>query len=549
MQLAPVIGAGRRPRIVIGVVVGAPILSARDFCVAAFAVVATRNAIGRDANMVTTPDTEAQILRYYHAEKWRVGTIARQLHVHHDVVRRVLAQSGLPCTDGPPRRSKIDPYLPFIQQTLQSFPTLTAARIYAMVRERGYPGRPDHFRHLIARHRPRRKAEAYLRLRCLPGEEAQIDWGHFGHVTIGRARRSLMAFVAVLSHSRQIFLRYFLDARMENFLRGLVGAFTDWGGNPRVLLYDNLKSAVVERRGDAILFHPTLLNLAGHYRYEPRPVAVARGNEKGRVERAIRFVRDSFFAARKFKDLDDLNAQAKAWCHGIAADRQCPDDPQRRRVRDVFAEEVSRLLPLPDNPVPLLERVEVSVGKTPYVRFDLNDNSVPHRYARRILTVLADPHEVRIVDGAEILACHQRSYDKGKQIEIADHIKALVDEKRAARQHRTTDQLAQAAPASQTLLVRAAERGANLGAITNGLLRLLERNSAEELQAAILDALARDAPHPNAVRLALERRRRQRGEDPPIAVVMPAHVQARDIVVRTHELETYDKLTGDASDD
>ena len=548
-QLPPVIGAGRRSHIVIGVVVGAPISSARGFCVAAFAVVATRNAIARDANMVTTPDTEAQILRYYHAEKWRVGTIAQQLHIHHNTVRRVLAQAGLPCLDGPPRRSKIDPYLPFIQQTLQSFPTLTAARIYAMVRERGYAGRPDHFRHLIARHRPRRKAEAYLRLRCLPGEQAQIDWGHFGHLEIGRARRPLMAFVAVLSHSRQIFLRFFLDARMENFLRGHVGAFTAWGGIPRVLLYDNLKSAVLERRGDAIRFHPTLLNFAGHYRYEPRPVAVARGNEKGRVERAIRYIRDAFFAARTFKDLNDLNAQAEAWCQGLAADRLCPDDAQRRRVREVFAEEATRLLPLPDNPVSLLERVEVSVGKTPYVRFDLNDYSVPHGYVRRILTVLADPHEVRVVDGAEVLACHPRSYDKGERIEIAEHIKALVDEKRAAHQHRATDQLAQAAPASQTLLARAAERGANLSAVTTGLLRLLERNSAAELQAAILDALARDAAHPNAVRLALERRRQQRGDDPPVAIAMPAHVQARDIMVRTHALETYDTLTGVAKND
>ncbi len=498
--------------------------------------------------MVTTPDTEAQILRYYHAEKWRVGTIARQLHVHHYTVRRVLAQAGLPCIDEPPRRSKIDPYVPFIQQTLQNFPTLTAARLYEMVCARGYPGRPDHFRHVISRHRPRRKAEAYLRLRTLPGEQAQIDWGHFGYTTIGRARRPLMAFVAVLSYSRQIFLRFFLDARMENFLRGHVGAFSAWGGIPRVLLYDNLKSAVLERRGDAIRFHPTLLNFAGHYRYEPRPVAVARGNEKGRVERAIRYIRDAFFAARTFKDLDDLNAQAEAWCQGPAADRQCPDDAQHRRVRDVFAEEAARLLPLPDNPVSLLERVEVSVGKTPYVRFDLNDYSVPHRYVRRILTVLAAPGEVRIVDGTEVLACHQRSYDKGAQIEIAAHIKDLVDDKRAAHQHRVTDQLAQAAPASQTLLARAAERGANLSSVTTGLLRLLERYNADEVQAAILDALARDAAHPNAVRLALERRRMRRGEEPPVAVTMPAHVQVRDIVVKTHPLETYDALAGVTED-
>ena len=112
-----------------------------------------------------------------------------------------------------------------------------------------------------------------------------------------------MAFVIVLSYSRQIFLRFFLDARMENFLRGHVAAFEAWQGVPRVLRYDNLKSAVLERRGDAIRFHPTLLGFAGHYRYEPRPVAVARGNEKGRVERAIRYVRDALFAARTFADL------------------------------------------------------------------------------------------------------------------------------------------------------------------------------------------------------------------------------------------------------
>ena len=167
-------------------------------------------------------------------------------------------------------------------------------------------------------------------------EQAQVDWGHFGHLTIGRARRPLMAFVMVLSWSRQIFLRFFLDARMENFLRGHVAAFEAFNGCARVLLYDNLKSAVLERQGAAIRFHPTLWAFASHYRYEPRPVAVARGNEKGRVERAIRYVRDSFFAARKFTGLDDLNAQAAAWCSGLAADRPCPEQ-RTKSVREAFA--------------------------------------------------------------------------------------------------------------------------------------------------------------------------------------------------------------------
>jgi transposase len=539
-------GPGRY-RTVIGAAGGVRTSSGKDFCAAASVAETSNDASKRDVVMVIPADIEAQILRYYHVEKWTTGTIARQLHVHHNVVRRVLAQAGLPRIGSPPRKSKIDAYLAFIRQTLETFPTLTASRLYAMVRERGYAGRPDHFRHLIACHRPRPKAEAYLRLRTLPAEQAQVDWAHFGHLQIGQARRPLMAFVMVLSYSRQIFLRFFLDARMDNFLRGHAAAFDAWGGVPRVLLYDNLKSAVLERRGDAIRFHPTLLSFAGQYRYEPRPVAVARGNEKGRVERAIRYVRDAFFAARTFKDINDLNAQAQAWCNDAAADRRCPGKPDRT-VREVFAEERPRLLALPDNPAPLLEQLAVSASKTPYVRFDLNDYSVPHRYIKRTLTVFADPYQVRIVDGATVLARHPRSYDKGAQIEDPAHVQALVDDKRAARQHRGNDRLAQAAPASQTLLARAAERGANLGAMTAGLLRLLDRYDAAAVQAAILETLQRDTPHPNAVRLALERQREQQGEAPPVAIVLPAHVRDRDTPVRPHALGTYDKLKDPADD-
>ena len=242
--------------------------------------------------MSIAPELEAQILRYYHAEKWRINTIARQLHVHHSTVQRVLAQAGLPRIGMARRMCATDPYVAFITATLERFPTLTASRLFVMVRERGYPGSASALRHRVAMLRPRRPTAAYLRLRTLPGEQAQVDWGHFGHLVIGRARRPLMAFVMVLSYSRQIYLRFFLDARMPSFLAGHVEAFTAFAGVPRVVLYDNLKSAVLERQMDAIRFHPTLLAFAAHHRFEPRPVAPARGNQKGRVERAIRYARD-----------------------------------------------------------------------------------------------------------------------------------------------------------------------------------------------------------------------------------------------------------------
>ena len=304
---------------------------------------------------------------------------------------------------------------------------------------------------------------------------------------------------------------------------------------------------MLERRGDAIRFHPTSLASPDAIVSNPVPWRSPAGTKRAASSARFAYVREAFFAARTFVDLDDLNAQAEAWCLDQAADRRCPGEPDRT-VREVFAEEKARLLPPPDAPPSLLEQVAASVGKTPYVRFDLNYYSVPHAYVRRVLTVLADPREVRIVDRAHVLARHQRSYDKGARIEDPAHVQALVDEKRKARQHRATDRLAQAAPASQDLLMRAAECGANLGALTAALLRLLERYEAAALQEAILEALERDVPDANAVRIALERRLDQQGAAPPVAVTLPAHVRDRDKPVRPHALESYDELKDDQDD-
>lgn len=410
------------------------------------------------------------------------------------------------------------------------------------------PAPPIPFRALVARLRPRPAAQAYLRLRTLPGEQGQVDWAHFGKLSVGRAVRPLMAFVMVLSYSRQLFLRFYLGAAMNDFIRGHVEAFAAFDAVPRVLLYDNLKSAVLERSGDAIRFHPTLLELAAHYRFEPRPVAVARGNEKGRVERAIRFVRDAFFAARTFRDLNDLNAQAHVWCQGACADRLCPED-RARTVRTVFAEEKAHLLALPENPFPTEQRIEVSVGKTAYARFDLNDYSLPHTHVSRTLSVLATLDTVRILDGREVLATHPRSFDRGAQIEHPAHVAALVAHKRAARVHRAQDRLQHAAPSAKPLFLRAAERGAHMGVLTRGLLALLDTHGAHALEAAIAAALAEDAAHLGAVRHFIDQHTHARGQRPPIAVVLPADPRLHALNVRPQALSDYEHLTPESPDE
>jgi transposase len=485
-----------------------------------------------------THEKQAQILRLYHAEKWPVGTIACELGLHHTVVTRVLERAGLPAPAAS-RPSIIDGFLPFVLETLNKYPRLAASRLYRMVRERGYPGGPSHFRELIRRHRPGPPATAYLRLKTLPGEQAQADWAHFGKLAIGRALRPLVAFVMVLSYSRAVFLRFFPGLSLAYFLRGHQEAFLAWGGSPRVILYDNLKSAVLERSGDAIRFHPTLVDFSAHWRYEARPVAVARGNEKGRVERAVRFVRTSFFAARSWKDLADLNRQAERWAWSEAMERRWPEDAART-VREAFEEERGRLLEPPPDPFPAEERREVAVGKTPYVRFDLNDYSVPHGLVRRVLVVVADGQTVRILNGNEVVATHPRSYDKGQQIEDPRHVERLVEEKRQARKHRGMNRLSHAAPSSARLLEVLAERGGGLGGAVARLLGLLESYGAGELEEAITEALARGTPHPHAVRHILERRRQEDGRPPPLPLALPDDPRVRDLNVRPHSLDSYD---------
>jgi transposase len=497
--------------------------------------------------MTISGELEAEILRLYHAEGWRIGTLCRQLRIHRETVRRVLGKAGV----APPlqtRASMIEPYVPFIQDTFSRYPTLRASRLYRMVCERGYRGSADHFRHLVVRYRPRATAEAYLRLRTLPGEQGQVDWAHFGSIAIGRARRPLMAFVMVLSYSRHLFVRFYLNATMASFLDAHVRAFGFFNAVPRVCLYDNLRSAVLERVADAIRFHPTLLELAAWYRFQPRPVALARGNEKGRVERAIRFVRERFFAARRYADLADLNAQALTWCTGEAADRLCPQD-RDRTVRACFEEEQPRLLALPTEPFPCAERIVVRAPKTPYIRFDLNDYSIPHTHVSRSLEVLATVDTVRVVEGPEVLAAHARSFDRGAQIEDPAHIQALVDHKRQGRAHRAMDRLHHAAPSGAKFFARAAERGVHLAVLTRGLIELLDTHGAAALENALIAALREDAAHLGAVRHFVDQHRAQRGQVPPIAVTLPNDPRVRGLTVRPHCLVDYEQLTREGADE
>lgn len=280
-------------------------------------------------------ELRAKIRRLFFAEHWKVGTIAAELGIHRDTVHHAIERRSFLAPVLRARAEMLDPYREFIHATLERYPRLRATRLHEMVRDRGYNGSVWPVRRFVARMRPSRH-EAFLRLSVLPGEQAQVDWASFGSSTIGRAKRGLSCFLMVLSWSRALFARFYLDQTTESFLRGHLAAFDALGGVPRTILYDNLKSAVLEREGELVRFHPRILELAGHYHFAPKPCAVARGNEKGRVERRVRDLREAFFAARSFRSIEDLNAQLDAWIHRVQRARLVPADPDKRIVRDAL---------------------------------------------------------------------------------------------------------------------------------------------------------------------------------------------------------------------
>ena len=490
------------------------------------------------------PQVEHDILRHHLVDGWPVGTVARELGVHHGVVRRVLAQRGIQISDATSLRSRmVDTYLPFVEATLAKYPKLHASRLFQMAKDRGYPGSESHFRRIIAGLRPRPVPEPFARLDMPPAEQGQVDWGSFGTHVVGRARRPLHAFVVTLSWSRMVWLQFFYDMARASFLRGYIDALGFFGGVPRKLLYDNLKSACIERHGRAARFNESLLEMASHYGFEPVLAAPRRGNEKGRVERTIRYIRTSFFAARDFRDIEDLNRQAAEWCLGLSAARRWQDD-DRTTVGAQFEHERALLRPLPPTPHEAVERIEARVGRTPFVRFDTNDYSLPCAHVRRTVTLLAEPHRVRVVVDGVVVAEHVRSFDRRITIEDPEHTRELRDTKRRAREGAGMSRLTRSVPAAGLMLERAAQRGNNLGGVVSKLLELLDMYGAEAMAAAVTDANVGDRVGPGCVRIALEARLRAQGRTPPRPVPL-ADDRLRDVSVATADLSSYDRIVQD----
>jgi transposase len=260
-----------------------------------------------------------------HRQGLSISAIARELGIDRKTVRRTIAGGLEPPVYGPrkPRPRRIDPFVRYLRERVTAYPGLTGQRLWRELRERGYAGGYTAVTDLLRELRPTPLPAFEVRFETPPGDQAQVDFAHFQVVFTDEPSviRIVWLFSFVLGHSRLIWARFAFHQDMQTVLRCHMAAFEAIGGVPREILYDRMKTAVIGQAGGSIVYNRAMIDFARHYGFQPKACRPYRAKTKGKVERPFRYIREDFFLARSFRNLDDLNAQLRHWLDTVANPR------------------------------------------------------------------------------------------------------------------------------------------------------------------------------------------------------------------------------------
>ena len=371
-----------------------------------------------------------QIKHLHEQQGLSASQIAATLSLDPRTVASWLTQERFRPRKSRPRASKLDPFKAQMIRMLEKYP-YSAAQVFQHLREQGYGGGYSIVKAYVRTVRPRRQP-AFLTLAFAPGECAQVDWGSFGAVKVGQTRRRLSFFVMVLCYSRMMYVEFTVSQTMEHFLACHQHALEYFGGIPHKVMVDNLKSAVLKRAlGDAPLLNPKYADFAAHNGFRIVPCNVGKGNEKGRVENGVGYVKKNFLAGLDIPDFSVLNPAAKQWLETIANVRL--HGATRDKPLDLWHKEKPYLSPLPLYPFDIATVSQVRASRQFRMTLDTNRYSVPAHFAGQALTLKTYPDRLCIYQGDKLIARHLRSYDRHGDFEDPDHPKALLEPRKKAR--------------------------------------------------------------------------------------------------------------------
>jgi transposase len=353
---------------------------------------------------------EVVMIMDLHRQGVSVSAIARQTGLDRKTVRRYIERGLEPPAYGPrkPRSRLLDPFLGYLRERVTAYPGLSGARLLRDLRDRGYAGGYTAVTDYLRDVRPPAAPGFEVRFETAPGEQGQVDFAHFQVVFTDEPTtpRIVWLFSMVLGYSRLIWARFVVHQDLATVLRCHVAAFEALGGAPRELLYDRMKTAVTGEGGDegGIIYNRALIDLARHYGFHPRACQAYRAKTKGKVERPFRYIRQDFFLARSFRNLEDLNDQLGRWLAEVANPRVHAGT--RRVVNEAFAEELTHLRPLPLAPFRAVLRLERRISREGMVSVGGNFYSVPDATRRRAVEVHTLADEIRIFEDGALIAAH-----------------------------------------------------------------------------------------------------------------------------------------------
>jgi transposase len=440
-----------------------------------------------------------------HQKKLRPSQIARNLSLDLRTVLHWIEAGAYRLRKTPKRASKLDPYKAQIVRWLESY-QYTGVQIMQRLQENGYTGGSSILQEYIATIRPR-KFKAYLTLSFAPGECAQVDWGQYGSVPVGSTQRRLSFFVMVLCYSRMMYVEFTVLQSMEHFLGCHQNAFNFFGAVPENIMVDNLKSAVIRRLiGQAPVFNPRYLDFANHHGFKIKACGVGQGNEKGRVENAVGYVKKNFLGGLDILDFSAVNPAARHWMDTIANVRV--HGATRKKPVELFKVEKPALCSLPEAPYEVAVSRIVRATNRFRVNLDSNRYSVPAEYACRRLALKAYPDRLCIYHHAQLIAQHPRSYDRNQDFEHPDHPRALLAQRRAAKEQRLLMRFLRLSPKSEAYYQQLRQRRMNPRHHIRQIVALSEIYKPEKIARAIEDAFTFQAFSCEYIANILEQRER-----------------------------------------
>lgn len=474
-------------------------------------------------------------IKSYHEQKGlSPAQIARELSLDPRTVAKWLQTPRFRPRASTMRSSKLDPFKDSIVRMLEAHP-YTAVQVLQRIREEGYGGSYTIIKDYVRKVRPRR-APAFLKLAFAPGECAQVDWGSYHSIRVGESFRRLSFFVMVLCYSRLMYLEFTVSQTMEHWLACHQNAFAAFGAVPGKIMVDNLRSAVMSRIvGQGPVFNPVYLDFATHHGFNIAPCNIGKGNEKGRVENGVGYVKKNFLAGLELPSFEAINPAAGLWCETIANVRIHGET--KRKPLDMFEEEKPFLLPLAPQPFEICVIKQLRASSQFRVSVDANRYSVPSEYAGAKVSVKSYPDRICIYHDDKLIARHSRSYEKNKDIEDPDHPKELIAQRKKARDQKIFMRFLALSPKAMDYYQKLREKRMNPNHHVRKIVALSEIYGVEPVARAMEDAFRFDAFSCEYIANLIEQRSRALPE--PGALHLTRRSDLLDLDVEPPDLSIY----------